>query len=95
MKKRILSILLVLCMMLAMVPILPLTASASGGQRQPTLGSAEVSVTGGFTVRGDEFGYEYDQVNGVLTVKHGAMLQIANTDRIRRRHIGSWSKRMR
>lgn len=38
------------------------------------------SVTGGFTVWGNSHYYSYDVTNGVLTVKNGAVLQIANTD---------------
>lgn len=88
MKKRILSFLIALSLALSLcLPGLALPAAAASGSggsgasnstRLPTPTSGEKTVDNGFTVKGDPAGYTYE--NGVLTVKHGAVLEIKNTN---------------
>lgn len=67
MKKRLLSIMLTICVVLAVVPLSSLVATAAG-------------ETGAFTVTGGTLGIDYEYADNVLKIKKSTPLTVKNTN---------------
>lgn len=67
MKKRFLSIMLTICVVLAVVPLSSLVATAAG-------------ETGAFTVTGGTLGIDYEYADNVLKIKKSTPLTVKNTN---------------